>query len=305
LKIQYLKNHEINFVRWDNCINNALNGSVFSYSWYLNILCEDWAALVSGDYKYVMPLIFKSEFKKDIFYSHKLGQRLGVFSNLLLSEDIVAKFINTIPEHNSLISISLNKSNKLNSPEVKKLKTYELDLIQSYKKISEKYSNQFQKDLQKAKENKITITKGLLPNDLINFSVKKGVRSKPILNRKQDIHKLRMIIANSIRFSLGETYCVYDENNTICAAAFFIKSKRKLHLLYATINKTGLKTNAFHLLIDKYIEVHSEKDLTLNIENVVSNNVEFYSGIGATEYKYNHYYKNKLPWIYKLLLKKY
>ncbi|MCK5028317.1 MAG: hypothetical protein KAR57_01695 [Bacteroidales bacterium] len=306
MKIQYLKNHEINFVRWDNCINNALNGSVFAYSWYLNIICEDWAALVSGDYKYVMPLLFKSEFKKDIFYSHKLGQRLGVFSNLLLSEDIVAKFINTIPKYNSLISISLNKSNKLNSPEVKKLKTYELDLIQSYKKISEKYSNQFQKDLQKAKENKITITKGILPNDLINFSINKGVRSNPILNRKQDIHKLRMIIANSIRFSLGETYCAYDENNTMCAASFFIKSKRKLHLLYAAINKIGLKSNAFHLLIDKYIEVHSEKDLTLNIENVVSNNnVEFLLGIGAIECKYNNYYKNKLPWIYKLLIKKY
>ena len=136
MKIQYLKNHEINFVRWDNCINNALNGSVFAYSWYLNIICEDWAALVSGDYKYVMPLISRTELKKDIFYSHRLGQRLGVFSNLLLSEDIVKKFINAIPDNNSLISISLNKLNKLNLPEVKKLKTYELDLIQSYKKIS-------------------------------------------------------------------------------------------------------------------------------------------------------------------------
>jgi len=305
LKIRYLKNHEINFVRWDNCINNALNGSVFAYSWYLNIICEDWAALVSGDYKYVMPLILKSKYKNLIYYSHKLAPRLGVFSNLLLTEDIVGKFINSIPYTNSLINISLNKSNKLNFPEVKRRKTYELDLIQSYKKISEKYSNQFQKNLQKAKENKISITKGILPNDLINFSVKKGVHSDPKLNKNQDIHKLRMIVANSIRFSLGETYCAYDENNTICATAFFIKSKRKLHLLYAANNKTGLKSNAFHLLIDKYIEVHSEKDLTLNIENVVSNNVEFYSGIGAAEYKYNHYYTNKLPWIYKMLLKKY
>jgi hypothetical protein len=304
LKIKYLNNHEINFVRWDNCINNAINGSVFAYSWYLNIICEDWSALVSGDYKYVMPLIHKKTFKKHIFYSHKFGQRLGVFSNLLLSTDIISKFVNSIPDKNSLISISLNKSNKLNELEVQKRNTYELDLIQSYKNISERYSPQFQKDLLKAKENKITITKGLLPNDLINFSIK--VHSKPKLRSTKDIHELRMILAYSIRYSLGETYCAYDENNTICATAFFIKSKRKLHLLYASINKTGLKTYAFHLLIDKYIEVHSEKDLTLNIENVVSNNnIEFFSGIRALEYKYDHYYKNKLPWIYKLLIKKY
>lgn len=306
MKIQYLKNHEINLVRWDNCINNALNGSVFAYSWYLNIICEDWSALVSGDYKYVMPLIHKTTFKKHIFYSHKFGQRLGVFSNLLLSKDIISRFVNSIPDRNSLISISLNKSNKLSEPKAQNRNTYELDLIQSYKIISEKYSNQFQKDLLKAKENKITITKGLLPNDLINFSIKKGVRSNPKLQSKKDIHELRMIIAYSIRFSLGEIYCAYDENNTICAVAFFIKSKRKLHLLYATMNKTGLKKYAFHLLIDKYIEVHSEKDLTLNIENVVSNNnIEFFSGIRALEYKYDHYYKNKLPYIFKLLIKKY
>ena len=305
MNIKYLKNNEINFVRWDNCINNAFNGSVFAFSWYLNILCEDWDALVIGDYKYVMPLLRKTKFKKNIFYTSKYGIRLGVFTNHLLSEDIVKQFIDSIPAKNSVISLSLNKFNKLTRLNTKNFNTYELDLIQSYKKISEKYSGQFQKELLNAKKNNISIIKGLLPNDLINFSLKQNSKTNPKYYRN-DIQKLRMIIANGIRYGMGEIYGAYTAENNLCATGFFIKSKRKIYLLLSAINKTGLKSNAFHLLIDKYIKVHSEKDLTLNIENVISNNnIEFCSGAGAFEYKFKHYYKNKLHWIYKLLIKNY
>jgi hypothetical protein len=249
-----------------------------------------------------MPLLRKTKFKRDKYFTSKLGNRLGVFSNQLLSESIVKKFIESIPDNKSVINISLNKFNKLRDSKVKNIKTYELDLIQSHKKISEKYSNQFQKELHTAKKNRITVIKGLLPNDLINFSLKQNVRSNPKLSQV-DIQQLRMIIAYSLRYSIGETYAAYTADNNLCTVAFFIKSKRKLHLLYGAINKMGLNSNAFHLLIDKYIEVHSEKDLTLNIENIISNNnIDFFSGVGAHEYKFQQYYSNKLSWIYKLLI---
>jgi hypothetical protein len=301
--IKHLKNTEINFIRWDNCINKAINGNVFAYSWYLNILCDNWEALVMDDYQYVMPLLHEVKFKQDVYIHSKLGNRLGVFSNQLLTEEIVKKFIESIPHERSLIHISLNSFNKLTSGKVKNIKTYELDLIQSHKRIAQKYSNQFQKDLQKAKEDNISVVQGLLPNDLINFSNIYTVRSNPKLNLNE-IQKLRMIIAHSLRFGLSETYCAYSANNNLCAAAFFIKSKRNIYLLYAAISNIGLNSNAFHLLIDKYIEVHSEKDLTLTLDNIISkNNMDFFSGVGAHEYKFQQYYSNSLSWIYNLLLK--
>lgn len=302
--IKHLKNTEINFIRWDNCINKAINGNVFAYSWYLNILCDNWEALVMGDYEYVMPLLHEVKFKQDVYIHSKLGSRLGVFSNQLLTEEIVKNFIESIPHERSLIHISLNSFNKLTSGKDKNIKTYELDLIQSHKRIAQKYSNQFQKDLQKAKEDNISVVQGLLPNDLINFSNIYTVRSNPKLNLNE-IQKLRMIIAHSLRFGIGETYCAYSANNNLCATAFFIKSKRNIYLLYAAISKLGLNSNAFHLLIDKYIEVHSEKDLTLTLDNIISkNNMVLFSGVGAHEYKFQQYYSNRLSWINKLLIKK-
>ena len=303
MDIKYLKNSEINFVRWDNCINNAINGNIFSYSWYLNILCENWDALVLGDYEYVMPILHKIEYKKSIIFSSKLGNRLGIFSNSILTEKIVTEFIDKIPNTFSLVHILLNKFNKLTSKSSTYKKTYELDLIQTYAKISEKFSNQFQKNIHIAVSNRIKIIKGLMPNELINFAQRKNSITNPNL-KNSDFQKLRMIIAYGLRYNLGEIYGVYSAENNLCAAAFFLKSKRKIHLIYNAIDKQAINTCALYYLIDKFIETHAEKNLTLNIENIIINNdLDFFTGAGAHEYKYKSYSVNHLPWYYKFLIK--
>ena len=305
MEIRYLNNSEINFVRWDNCINTAFNGNVFAYTWYLNIICEDWSALVSGDYKYVMPLLHNKFLKKDIITTNILGKKLGIYTNELLTEDIVHEFFYAIPSNYAYINICLNKFNKFSNCtfDIKSQKIFELDLMQSYFSLSQKYSNNFQKDLQIAKSKKISIINGLVPNDLINLSLKKNVRSSPTLNRSR-INQLRMIIAFSIRYNLGEIFGAYTAENNLCAAALFIKSKNKIYLLFNAEDKNSEISKAMSLLIDRFIETHSEKNLTLNIDNIiVKNYTDFLSGVGASEYKTNTIKKNKLPFIYKLFLK--
>jgi len=305
LEIKYLHNDEINFVRWDNCINTAFNGNIFAYSWYLNILCDNWGGLILGDYKYVMPLIHTTFFKKDILTTPVLGEKLGVFTNEILTEEIVNHFFDAIPPNYCFIKTMLNKYNNIsnNNFEINQRKIYELDLMQSYSLISQKYSNTFHKDIQVAKSNKITVVNGLSPNDLINLSNKKGSRSIPNLTIS-NISQLRMIIAFSIRYNLGEIYGAYTAENNLCAAVFFIKSKNKIYLLFNTENKTSEFSKAMSLLIDRFIENHSEKNLTLNLDNlVVKDAIHFLQGVGATEYRIKTAFRNQLPFIYKLFLK--
>jgi len=304
LEINYLKNNEINFVRWDNCINTAFNGSIFAFSWYLNILCDDWHALVLGDYKYVMPIIHKPVFRKEIVFSPQLGNRLGVFTNELLTEEIVHNFFDSIPPDFSYLDYNLNKFNSFTNClyEIKLKKIYEIDLITTYDFLKQKYSGSYQKKIQSAKANKITIVNGLLPNDFVNFITHKGSKSNPLLNKKE-IAQLRMIISFALRYNLGEIYGAYSANNSLCAAAFFIKSKRKIHLLSNAQNKNGQIFNAIYLLIDRFIESHTEKNLTLNIDNIVAENrIDFLTGMSAIEYKVKNIKKNNLPWYYKLLI---
>ena len=305
MKISYLHNDEINFVRWDNCINNAFNGNIFAFSWYLNILCDNWCGLIMGDYKYVMPLIPHTIFNKKILITPILGEKLGVFTNEILTEKIVNQFFDAIPSDFKYVSILLNKYNKVSVSnfEIRNKKIFDIDLIQTYSLVSQKYSNAFRKDIQIAKSNSTTVINGLSPNELINLSLIKGSKSIPKLNTT-DISRLRMIIAFSIRYNLGEIYGAFTAENNLCAAAFFIKSKNKIYLLFSTENKSSENSKAMSILIDRFIENHCEKNLTLNLDNLVVKDAGiFLQGIGATDFKIKKMYKNNLPFLYNLFLK--
>ncbi len=62
LPIIYLKNDEIDVVKWDLCIAKAANALPYAYSWYLDIVAPSWDALIYGDYEVVMPLANKTRF---------------------------------------------------------------------------------------------------------------------------------------------------------------------------------------------------------------------------------------------------
>ncbi|MCG8410402.1 MAG: hypothetical protein MI739_03855 [Bacteroidales bacterium] len=305
MKVKYIKNNQIDLGKWDNRINNSINGTIFAFSWYLNILCENWDALILDDYNYVMPILYYKKMNQDIILSHKLGKYMGVFSNKILSENIVKQFVKKLPKKSLLTHIIFNKYNKLNSEWVSKERTYELDLIQPYYKISEYFDLEFWRGLHIATRKQIAIIKGLRTQDLIDFIKTPKTTTYPALNKK-DFQKIRMILAQGLNYNLIEIYGAYNTTNELCATVVFIKSKEKIYTLLSSISRNGTNTFAMHLIINKFIETHSEKKLTLNLENITSiNNIDFFTGVGAQELYYYKYYRNQLPWYYKFFIKRY
>ena len=136
MDIKYLKNHQIDFKKWNWCISRSFNGIAYAYSWYLDIVSEGWEALVHGDYEIVMPITHSKKMGMRYFFQPLLTQQLGVFSLKQLSPDVVEEFINSIPKEIKLVNINLNKFNKINGEafKLKENRTYELDLIKPYEK---------------------------------------------------------------------------------------------------------------------------------------------------------------------------
>ena len=53
--ITYVKRKDLDVVKYDACITNSAQGSVYAFSWYLDIVADNWGVLVLDDYKAVMP----------------------------------------------------------------------------------------------------------------------------------------------------------------------------------------------------------------------------------------------------------
>lgn len=306
MKIKYLRNYEINTIKWDRCINRSYNGIIYAYSWYLNIVSEEWEALVLGDYASVMPLTWNRKYGIRYLYQPFFTQQLGVFSTKKLDAATVQLFLKKIPAKYKFIDINLNVFNKLPdkihgaaTPKV----NFQLDLIKNYQHLFSNYSENTRRNVRKAEKNKVQVISSLTTNQLIDFARKNlSEKVKEFQSRHYDM--LRILVSFALRHKIGEILAAYDEHNTLCAAAFFLTSHNKSIFLISVSNPVGKKNRAMFGIVDFFIRKNAEKNLTLDFEG---SNIEgvarFYRGFGAQACNYTHYKQNRLPWVLKMLKK--
>jgi hypothetical protein len=288
LDIRYLQHHEIDYQKWDKCIKKSVNGSIYAYSWFLNIVSEEWDALVDEKYETIMPLPYKKKLGFKLLIQPVFASNLGVFSTKVLDEEVVDSFVKAIPKKFWLININLNKYNKITEKlfHIRHDCVYELDLIPSYKRIYDSFSPKIKQYINKASENKISVITGMNSNDLVTLYLNNKTLIQKLLFRKH-INKIKMLVSNSIKFRVGQVYGAYTNENNLCAAAFFIWSHNRVFLLFFGFNKKGLNKLAHITLINEFIKLHAEQNLTLRFEFASRNKYsELYLGFGGHRYEF-------------------
>ncbi len=305
MKIVYLKYSEIDKVKWDKCISQAFNGILYAYSWYLDIVCDEWDALIQGDYYRIMPLPYRMKYGIRYLYQPFFTQQLGVFSTLKLNSEITKEFIKNIPKKFQYIDLNLNIHNKIDSNflEVSSLPTYQLDLIADYETLYSKYSVNTRRNIKKAIQQSVSLAKGVSANEFINlFRTSLGEKIKELKDRDYDV--IRRIISLSIYHKFGKMYAAYTKQNELCSAALFVSSHNKTIYLLAASTPEGIENKAMFLIIDSYIKENAENYLTLDFEgSKIPGLARFYGGFGAIECEYYNIKQNKLPRLLKLFKK--
>lgn len=287
MEIKYLKQKEIDIKKWDKCISGSTNGLVYAYSWYLDVVNENWEALVYNDYEMVMPLTNKRKFGINYLYQPVFTQQLGIFSLKQLSKEIVQSFIKAIPEKYKFIEINLNKFNF--TPDLKNIKvqqkiTYELELIREYENIFRHYKKNTIRNIRKATKSKVSIVQGLQPNEVINLIKTSGNKQKYTEN---EINIIRRLIVASARKSSGLLYGAYSQNNTLCAASLFVYSNSKACFILSVSNHEAKQNGAMFLLIDEFIKQFASRNMILDFEgSMIESIARFYAGFGAQPYTY-------------------
>lgn len=300
--IAFLDNNQINRHKWNNCIMQSINGLVYAYDWYLDIVAENWAALVENDYESVMPLVYRKKAGIHYIFPPIFTQQLGIFSKSLLDQNICNRFITAIPPKFRFIEYNLNSFNQINKEkfDTRENTNHLLDLINNYENISSNYSENLKRNLKKAHKSALSISENIKPEEIINiFSENKGKEIKRF--NKDDYHLLKRLIYKGIHNNMTETLGVYTEQNELCAAAvFFINGQRAIFLFSAT-NETAKKTFAMPLLIDSFIRKNAASNLTLDFEG--SNNINlarFYKSFGSQTVTYDTLVINNLPFYLKI-----
>jgi len=306
--IRYLKNSEIDTEKWDGCIKSSFNGIIYAYAWYLDIVHENWEALVEDDYIRVMPLPASKKMGISYIMQPFFMQQLGIFSKNMLTPDIVRSFIDNIPEKFKIVDINLNSYNTIDGDDLVLLRNdnYVLDLINKYAVLSKKYSSNTKRNLKKSLKKKLTLAKGIKPEGLISlFKENRGKRLKKWSEPEYD--RLKRLMYRVLYKGSGLLYGVFDEHNQLCAGAFFTRTQNRLIFLFSATNDAGKESAAMTFLIDSIIRKFSPNKLVLDFEGSNEENLaRFYKGFGAKRVTYIRLQKNTLGillrWLFRLRL---
>jgi len=300
--IKYLTAEEINKDRWDLCINNSINSTVYAQSWYLDMVAGEWDALVEGNYESVFPLVSRKKWGIHYLYQPAFTQQLGIFSGKVLSEELVSRFIAAIPAKFKFAEFNLNTYNKPGKGKfnVHHWKNHELDLIKPYERIHKNYSTNLKRNLNKAEKNNLEVLKNVKPDNIITLF--REHRGKKVSGPKEEDYIMftRLIYA-AIYKGLAMTYGAYDQKNQLCAGIIFIRSKNKVIFLFSGLSEKGRKELAMPYLIDYFIRENAQKHLTLDFEGSNDPNLaRFYKSFGSKEIYYPHIEFNRLPLLLKI-----
>lgn len=295
--INYRKHKEIDIQKWDECILNAVNRRPYAFSWFLDIVSPGWEALEINDYETVCPLPQNRKFGIRYLYQPYFAQQLGVFSREHLTELLVEHFLSAIPSRFSFIHIHLNSMNKINDGKftiIPRL-NHELDLIHSYETIFNGYNQNTRRNLRKALDQDLRISRKVDPDELITLFKSNYGRNEVSLKFRQ-YNAIRSLMTYCMKNTFSLTLGAYMPDDTLCAGIFFLHDRDRVIYHFAASDKNARENGAMFLLIDTFIKEHTGQPLILDFEGSSDLNVaRFYRGFGAKETGFNEILINRMP----------
>ncbi len=276
--IQFVKNNQIDKIKWNKCIHGAIHHLVYAESWFLDIVAPEWCALILDDYQYVMPLNIKQKFGINYICQPHFCQQLGVFSNKEITLDIFNKFIKAIPWW--ILKTDIQTYNTF-PIQFKKLRTnYVLSLNQPIEILTQGFDKQQRKNIKKAEAANLQIR--VVSNvDNILCLYKESYGDK-YYGFEDNIYKmLNQLISEALLLNKVEIYEVIF-NHELIAGGIFLKSQHFYHYILGAPSKKGRSLNAIYFLLNYFITTHANETMNLDFEgSSIPSVAYFYKNFGA------------------------
>ena len=301
--IQYLSHKEIDKTKWDACIEQASNGLIYPYSFYLDSMSKHWDALVLHDYEAVMPLTWNKKYGFYYLYQPAFTASLGVFGKSL-NKELIDDFVKSIPSKFKLIEISLNAGNIVGDSKTFSLlrSNYILNLNKPYEEIYKAYRDNHKRNINKALQLGCTVSKEIPVDEIIQLN--KEQLQQIDGTKPGDYPNFKTLYEFLKNRGQAKTYAIVDPKKKILASAVFFFSHNRAYYIMVGNDPGGKKLGASHALIDAFIKDHADQNRILDFEGSdIRNLAFFYSSFGATEEIYPSLKINKLPWYIRLLKK--
>jgi hypothetical protein len=236
----------------------------------LDIVSPNWEALVLGDYQAVMPLPSKKKYGLYYLTQPFFTQQLGIFSNNIIDNKLVKKFVGKIPYH--IYRINLNEENVYEKAIA--LPNYVLDLHLNYEDIRKNFSENTKRNIKKAEKLGLSM-KNINPTDFFHFfkeiNAEKYKKLLPVLEK--------IVFCKN---SAVKLYSVVNQESRVVAANLTLQTDNRIINLVPVSNSEGREQSAMFFLLDHLIRQNAETEAIFDFEgSKIESIAKFYQGFGA------------------------
>ncbi len=298
MNIRLLHNNEIDFKLWDTLILSSPKSSIFHFSWFLELIDDDWYALIANDYNWVFPFFVQ---KKQVYFP-QLIPYLGIVSSKTLSVDEFESILEFWNKNFVSIDYHFSKYQYKFSQDPLFIPSpyFQKDLIKRYNNIAKTFSPEVKQNLDIANNNQLRCISLRSLFNFISFI-------KEYSNYSMDeIKTIQKIILRATRLKRGKMYSIYNKKNELSAVAFLLFSKSKAYIMYTAYAPEAKKERADYKMINTIIEELCLYNITL--ENHSHNNksqiFEAFNFKSYHSYQYQHHTKQNLLSLLQQFLKR-
>lgn len=290
--IHYLKHNQIDFEKYDACIDTAINSRIYAYSWYLDIVADNWDVLVLNDYEAVMPLPWRQKYFIKYVYPPVWTQQLGVFSSAEVNAVLVEQFVNSIPKKFKKITIQFNSGNDVSLLKTEVRMNYILKLDRPYDEIYKGFNTNRKRVLKKGiKDCKISNEFCLEELILIakeHYSI--------LSYTKIDYNNLKKLLSQLIKSNNLILYGVLNIKNELIGGIIFFKSNYRITYLFSIMAPIAKKNNISSEIINLVIKEFSSTEYNIDFEGSMNVGISnFFKSFGSTPEVYRQFIK--FSWI--------
>lgn len=292
--IRLVKRKEIDEVLWNECLQQSAQSLPYALSWYLDSVAENWDALVLGNYRAVMPLVWLRKLGVAVLYQPYYCQQLGVFGQPVSAAENT-EFLKTASSRFPYVHINLHAQTTLETEtlKLKKKKNLLLDLNRDYTAIRKGYSQNHRRNIAKAEKAGLRFSTSESLRSFQSFYLENvrhtGEKFEP-QHEKIFLRLTEQVLAHRY----GQIYSVLLENKLVAASLVLFHPHRFINIIN-TSNAAGKETGASHELFDKIIQTHANTPAVFDFEgSSIPAIARFYQGFGPAEETFYLYQTNLL-----------
>jgi hypothetical protein len=299
--INYLKNKDIDRVRWDRCVGNSPRVIPYGFSWYLDIIAPGWDALIDDDYNAVFPLPVFKKFGISYIATPVFLQRLGSFSTDKSQTKKINEFLKYIPDSYKLIDLRAEQSADCEGFMVTEKTNFELDLSGPYDSLWQNFSCRCKKNIEKSGREGPEIVNDVTAVELINlFRNNRGHGLKEI--KENDYNRLNNLIDFCIRDNKGRIMGVRSLNKSLIFGRFFLTMPGRITMLFTSNSRESREKRIGYYVLNEIIREFSSTKTVLDFEgSSIPSIAAFMKSFGCTNVPYYRIYRNRLPWPIRML----